>query len=156
MGTTLELHHDNPSTSDEEHEYWYCPKALAVYGNQNIFGKLALFSKGYIGQVYTDIIQSWFKLTHKFHFTSCNSSLLAVDLPTKSQIDGYTDNAAIMFDLEISCDAQMSNKIRLKSSTGAQMYDHKGGTIASQDLDKGDAITLRYYNGKYILTNWNW
>lgn len=155
-GTTLEVHHKNASTSDEEHEYWYCPKALAVYGNQNIFGKLALFSKGYIGQVYTDIIQSWFKLTHKFHFTSCNSSLLAVDLPTKSQIDGYTDNAAIMFDLEISCDVQMSNKIRLKSSTGAQMYNHKGETIASQDLDKGDAITLRYYNGKYILTNWNW
>lgn len=156
MGTTLEVHHKNPSTSDEEHEYRYCPKALAVYGNQNIFGKLALFSKGYIGQVYTDTIQLWFKLTHKFHFTSCNSSLLAVDLPTKSQIDGYTDNAAIMFDLEISCDVQMSNKIRLKSSTGAQMYNHKGGTIASQDLDKGDAITLRYYNGKYILTNWNW
>lgn len=156
MGTTLEVHHKNPSTSDEELEYWYCPKALAVYGNQNIFGKLALFSKGYIGQVYTDIIQVWFKLTHKFHFTSCNSSLLAVDLPTKSQIDGYTDNAAIMFDLEISCDAQMSNKIRLRSSTGAQMYNHKGGTIASQDLDNGDAITLRYYNGKYILTNWNW
>ena len=156
MGTTLEVHHKNPSTSDEELEYWYCPKALAVYGNQNIFGKLALFSKGYIGQVYTDIIQVWFKLTHKFHFTSCNSSSLAVDLPTKSQIDGYTDNAAIMFDLEISCDAQMSNKIRLRSSTGAQMYDHKGGTIASQDLDNGDAITLRYYNGKYILTNWNW
>lgn len=156
MGTTLEVHHKNPSTSDEELEYWYCPKALAVYGNQNIFGKLALFSKGYIGQVYTDIIQVWFKLTHKFHFTSCNSSSLAVDLPTKSQIDGYTDNAAIMFDLEISCDAQMSNKIRLRSSTGAQMYNHKGGTIASQDLDNGDAITLRYYNGKYILTNWNW
>lgn len=156
VGTTLEVHHKNPSTSDEEHEYWYCPKALAVYGNQNIFGKLALFSKGYIGQVYTDIIQVWFKLTHKFHFTSCNSSLLAVDLPTKSQIDGYTDNAAIMFDLEISCDAQMSNKIRLRSSTGAQMYNHNGGTIASRDLDKGDAITLRYYNGKYILTNWNW
>ena len=155
-GTTLEVHHKNPSTSDEELEYWYCPKALAVYGNQNIFGKLALFSKGYIGQVYTDIIQVWFKLTHKFHFTSCNSSSLAVDLPTKSQIDGYTDNAAIMFDLEISCDAQMSNKIRLRSSTGAQMYDHKGGTIASQDLDNGDAITLRYYNGKYIITNWNW
>ena len=156
MGTTLEVHHKNPSTSDEELEYWYCPKALAVYGNQNIFGKLALFSKGYIGQVYTDIIQVWFKLTHKFHFTSCNSSSLAVDLPTKSQIDGYTDNAAIMFDLEISCDAQMSNKIRLRSSTGAQMYDHKGGTIASQELDNGDAITLRYYNGKYILTNFNW
>ena len=156
MGTTLEVHHKNPSTSDEEQEYWYCPKALAVYGNQNIFGKLALFSKGYIGQVYTNIIQVWFKLTHKFHFTSCNSSLLAVDLPTKSQIDGYTNNAAIMFDLEISCDAQMSNKIRLRSSTGAQMYNHKGGTIVSQDLDKGDAITLRYYNGKYILTNWNW
>ena len=156
MGTTLEVHHKNPSTSDEELEYWYCPKALAVYGNQNIFGKLALFSKGYIGQVYTDIIQVWFKLTHKFHFTSCNSSSLAVDLPTKSQIDGYTDNAAIMFDLEISCDAQMSNKIRLRSSTGSQMYDHKGGTIASQELDNGDAITLRYYNGKYILTNFNW
>lgn len=155
-GTTLEVHHKNPSTSDEEHEYWYSPKALAVYGNQNIFGKLALFSKGYIGQVYTDIIQSWFKLTHKFHFTSCNSSLIAVDLPTKNQIDGYTDNAAIMFDLEISCDVQMSNKIRLKSSTGAQMYNHKGETIASQDLDKGNAITLRYHNGKYILTNWNW
>ena len=156
MGTTLEVHHKNPSTSDEELEYWYCPKALAVYGTQNIVGKLALFSQGYIGQVYTDIIQVWFKLTHKFHFTSCNSSSLAVDLPTKSQIDGYTDNAAIMFDLEISCDAQMSNKIRLRSSTGAQMYNHKGGTIASQDLDNGDAITLRYYNGKYILTNWNW
>ena len=42
MGTTVEIHRDGYS---ENNEVWYKPKALAVFGNQLINGKLAVFEK---------------------------------------------------------------------------------------------------------------
>jgi hypothetical protein len=136
---------------DDSLESWYRPRALDVRGNILNIGKTAMFSKGYAGQAYTDIITSWFVLTHKFHFTSCNSSSLAIDLPTKTQVDNATSNANVTFDLEIVCDRDMPNTIRVRSSTGAQIYNNDGGAHSYIDMAKGDILVLRYYNGGYMI-----
>lgn len=155
MGTTLELHHKYASTSDESLEHWYRPKALAVFGNQYNLGKIAMFEKGYIGQAYTDIIQTHIGITHKYLFTSTGTStFLGINLPTKSQIDSITGNVPVQFDLEIVCDRTMPNKIRIYSISGAYVYDNNGNVITSNesskngiDMAKGDVLRLRYYNG---------
>ena len=136
---------------DGSMESWYRPKALDVRGNIFGVGKQALFEKGYIGKAYTDIIRSYFQLTHKFHFTDNQSSLLSVDLPTKSNVDSAVSNANVMFDLEIVCDRDMPNSIRVRSSTGAQIYNNDGGAHSYIDMAKGDILVLRYYNGGYMI-----
>lgn len=153
-GTTLELHHKT-SNDGGVLESWYKPKALAVFGNQFNLGKVAMFEKGYIGQAYTDIIQTHIGITHKYLFTSTGTStFLGIALPTKAQIDAITGNVPVQFDIEIVCDRTMPNKIRVYSLAGAYVYDNNGNVITSTkdskngiDMAKGDVLRLRYYNG---------
>lgn len=150
MGTTLELHHKYANTSDEStYESWYRPKALAVFGNQYNLGKVAMFEKGYIGQAYTDIIETHIGITHNYLFTSTGTTTyLGINLPTKSKIDGITGNVPVQFDLEIVCDRTMPNKIKIYSKSGAFIYDNNGNAISGGiDMAKGDVLRLRYYNG---------
>ena len=116
-------------SGDGSMETWYTQRATDIRGNQFGIGKLALFEKGYIGQAYTDIISSYIGLTHKFHFTANTSSLLGVDLPNRTKINSLVSNAVVMFDLEIVCDRDMPNTIRVRSSTGAQIYNNDGGLL---------------------------
>lgn len=153
-GTTLELHHKT-SNDGGVLESWYKPKALAVFGNQFNLGKVAMFEKGYIGQAYTDIIQTHIGITHKYLFTSTGTStFVGIALPTKAQIDAITGNVPVQFDIEIVCDRTMPNKIRVYSLAGAYVYDNNGNVITSTkdskngiDMAKGDVLRLRYYNG---------
>ena len=150
MGTVLELHHKYAKTSDEStYESWYRPKALAVFGNQYNLGKVALFEKGYIGQAYTDIIETHIGITHKYLFTSTGTTTyLGVNLPTKSKIDTITGSVPVQFDIEIVCDRTMPNKIKVYSKSGAYIYDNNGNIIKDGiDMAKGDVLRLRYYNG---------
>jgi len=153
MGTTLEVHHKHKTTADEQNEYWYRPKSLAVFGNQFNVGKVAMFEKGYIGRVYNDIIELWIGQTHKYYFTSCTSRRMSVKLPTKTTVDKMTGNAAIQFDLEIVCDPFMSNIVVLTSQTGGQMYNQNGETVSTIDMAKGDSIMFRYYAGRWTIIN---
>lgn len=153
MGTALEVHHKHKTTADEQNEYWYRPKSLAVFGNQFNVGKVAMFEKGYIGRVYTDIIELWIGQTHKYYFTSCTSRRMSVKLPTKTTVDQMTGNAAIQFDLEIVCDPFMSNTVVLTSQTGGQMYNQNGETVSTIDMAKGDSIMFRYYAGRWTIIN---
>lgn len=153
MGTALEVHHKHKSTSDEQLESWYRPKALSVFGNQFNVGKVAMFEKGYIGQAYTDIIELWIGITHKYYFTANTTSRLTVRLPTKTMVDKLTSNAAIQFDLEIVCDPFMPNTVVLTSQTGGQMYNQNGGTVSTIDMAKGDSILFRYYAGRWTIIN---
>lgn len=152
-GTALEVHHEHRTTADEQTEYWYRPKSLAVFGNQFNVGKVAMFEKGYIGSVYNDIIELWIGQTHKYYFTSCPSKRISVKLPTKTRVDRITDNAAIQFDLEIVCDPFMSNTVVLTSQTGGQMYNQNGETVSTIDMAKGDSIMFRYYAGRWTIIN---
>lgn len=153
MGTTLELHHKNPSTSDANIEHWYHPKALGVYGNQYNIGKVAAFENGYIGQAYTDIIELWFAITQKFHFTANTTKYLNVKLPTLAQVNKQTDNVPTIFDIEIVCDRNMGNRIRVSPQSGCTLYNNDGNSISGIDMNRGDSLTLRYYNGGWMIVN---
>lgn len=153
MGTTLELHHNNPSTSDANIEHWYHPKALGVYGNQYNIGKVAAFENGYIGQAYTDIIELWFAITQKFHFTANTTKYLNVKLPTLAQVNKQTDNVPTIFDIEIVCDRNMGNRIRVSPQSGCTLYNNNGNSISGIDMERGDSLTLRYYNGGWMIVN---
>lgn len=152
MGTTLELHHNNPSTSDAI-EHWYHPKALGVYGNQYNIGKVAAFENGYIGQAYTDIIELWFAITQKFHFTANTTKYLNVKLPTLAQVNKQTNNVPTIFDIEIVCDRNMGNRIRVSPQSGCTLYNNDGKSISGLDMERGDSLTLRYYNGGWMVVN---
>lgn len=153
MGTTLELHHDNPSTSDANNEHWYHPKALGVYGNQYNIGKVATFENGYIGQAYTDIIELWFGITQKYHFTANTTKYLNVKLPTLAQVNKQTNNVPTIFDIEIVCDRNMENRIRVSPQSGCTLYNNDGNSISGIDMARGDSLTLRYYNGGWMIVN---
>lgn len=153
MGTTLELHHDNPSTSDANNEHWYHPKALGVYGNQYNIGKVAAFENGYIGQAYTDIIELWFGITQKYHFTANTTKYLNVKLPTLAQVNKQTNNVPTIFDIEIVCDRNMGNRIRVSPQSGCTLYNNDGKSISGIDMERGDSLTLRYYNGGWMVVN---
>lgn len=153
MGTTLELHHKNPSTSDANVEHWYQPKALGVYGNQYNIGKVAAFENGYIGQAYTDIIELWFAITQKFHFTANTTKYLNVKLPTLTQVNKQTNNVPTIFDIEIVCDRNMGNRIKVSSQSGCTLYNNDGKSISGIDMERGDSLTLRYYNGGWMIVN---
>ena len=178
MGTTLELHHDNPKTSDERNEWMYRPKALGVFGNQYNFGKTASFETGYIGEAYTNIIQLWFNVTQKYQFESNSTSRLAVRLPTKQAINDMCGNKPVIFDLEIVCGKDMANLISIMPDNGktTQLYrgSHplfskewtggfnsakleyqiakvNGKTVDSYDMVAGDSVRLRYCNGVFYI-----
>lgn len=153
MGTTLELHHNNPSTSDANIEHLYHPKALGVYGNQYNIGKVAAFENGYIGQAYTDIIELWFAITQKFHFTANTTKYLNVKLPTLAQVNKQTNNVPTIFDIEIVCDRNMGNRIRVSPQSGCTLYNNDGNSISGIDMERGDSLTLRYYNGGWMIVN---
>lgn len=153
MGTTLELHHKNPSTSDADIEYLYKPRALAVYGNQYNIGKVTAFETGYIGQVYTGIIESWFATTQKFHFTKNVASYVTVRLPTLAQVNKQTNNVPTIFDIEIVCDRNMENRIKVSPQTGCTLHNNDGNSIDGIDMERGDSLTLRYYNGGWMVVN---
>ena len=153
MGTTLELHHKNPSTSDANVEHWYHPKALGVYGNQYNIGKVAAFENGYIGQAYTDIIELWFGITQKYHFTANTTKYLNVKLPTLAQVNKQTNNVPTIFDIEIVCDRNMGNRIRVSPQSGCTLYNNDGKSISGIDMERGDSLTLRYYNGGWMVVN---
>ena len=151
IGTTLELYHKLPSTSDERYESWYHPKALYVNGNQMNVGKLAVFERGYIGTAYTDTIVLWIGITHKFLFTGTATSYIGVELPQKSVIDNLVNQNVVQFDIEIVCDRTMPNKICLYSKEGAYIYNNNGAQMGNIDMAKGDVIRLRYYNGGWNI-----
>ncbi len=180
-GTTLELHHDIPSGYERyEPLSGYRPKALDVYGNVFVKGKQALFERGYIGTAYSDTIQTWFSLTHKFQFESNSvtdaSKYLTLYLPSKTDIISLMSNDSVMFDLEIVCGSGLTNYISIQPDTNntttlfrprhlkvsygydfdlsTYTYTHSivsAGTVASYKMYAGDHLRLRYCNGVYYM-----
>jgi hypothetical protein len=69
-------------------------------------------------------------------------------------VDKLTENKTILFDLEIVCDRGMANRIAVKSQSGAQIYNSDGDAINNIDMERGDSLTLRYYNGGYMIANY--
>lgn len=138
-------------SGDGSLDHYLPQRAIEYVGNIYGIGKKCEYETGYIGEAGSDIITSHFNVTHRFHFTACKSSYMAVDLPTKDTIDKRVGGKEVIFNIEIVCDRDMPNRIKICSSAGAQIYNNDGSAIDGLDMMKGDALCLRYYNGGYHI-----
>ncbi len=158
MGTTLELHKKPTSTSEKDMEYWYEPKALSVSGNQRNIGKVAFFENGYIGQAYSDIIESWINVTHSFVFNAIGSSYLNVRLPKLSTVwNEIGASGTFLLQIQISW-LNNNNKIRIAGVDGGYLCDNNAerpnGGYGWIDMAKGDSLLLRAYRSDYYIVNY--
>lgn len=138
-------------SGDGSLDYFYPQRAFEYLGNVYGIGKHCDYFTGYIGEAYSDTLVLHFDTTNKFHFTRVGTGYLGMDLPTKTMIDKHAGGKDIFFNLEIVCDKDMWNKIKVKSRPGAQMYNNDGIAIDGIDMMRGDSLTLRYYNGAYHI-----
>ena len=155
MGTTVEIHRDGYS---ENNEVWYKPKALAVFGNQLINGKLAVFEKGYIGEAYSDSLENYIHLTHSYVFHSIGSSYREVRLPKLAPI--WNDLGGMRtFSLHIQITwLGNKNRIRLSGVNGGHLVDNNAnrpnGGYGWIDMAQGDSVILRAYASDYYLVQY--
>jgi hypothetical protein len=138
-------------SGDGSLDYFYPQRAFEYLGNVYGIGKHCHYFTGYIGEAYSDTLVLHFDTTNKFHFTRVGTGYLGMDLPTKTMIDKHAGGKDIFFNLEIVCDKEMWNKIKVKSRPGAQMYNNDGIAIDGIDMMRGDSLKLRYYNGAYHI-----
>lgn len=155
MGTTVEIHRDGYSENDE---VWYKPKALAVFGNQLINGKLAVFENGYIGEAYTDAIESHIYMTHSFMFTSIGSSYRNVRLPKLAPIwNEMGGNRTFLLHIQIGYLGN-GNRIKLSGVEGGYIIDNNanrpGGGYGYLDMARGDSLVLRAYGVDYHIVQY--
>ena len=140
-------------SGDGSLDYFYPQRAFEYLGNVYGVGKQCHYFTGYIGEAFSDTLVLHFDTTNKFHFTRVGTGYLGMDLPTKTMIDKHAGGKDIFLNLEIVCDRDMWNKIKVKSRPGAQMYNNDGIAIDGIDMMRGDSLTLRYYNGAYHILN---
>ena len=138
-------------SGDSSLDHIYPQRALEYLGNVYGVGKHCNYSTGYIGEAFSDTIVAHFDATHQFHFTSVGAPYLSVDLPTKEMIDKRTGGKSVIFNLDIVCDRNMWNKIKVNSRVGAQLFNNDGIAIEGVDMARGDALVLRYYDGGYHI-----
>lgn len=155
MGTTVEIHRDGYS---ENNEVWYKPKALAVFGNQLINGKLAVFENGYIGEAYTDAIESYIYMTHSFMFTSIGASYRNVRLPKLAPIwNEMGGNRTFLLHIQIGYLGN-NNRIKVSGVEGGYIIDNSanrpGGGYGYLDMARGDSLVLRAYGADYHIVQY--
>lgn len=140
-------------SGDGSLDYFYPQRAFEYLGNVYGIGKHCDYFTGYIGEAFSDTLVLHFDTTNKFHFTRVGTGYLGMELPTKTMIDKHAGGKDIFFNIEIVCDKEMWNKIKVKSRSGAQIYNNDGLAIDGIDMMRGDSLTLRYYNGAYHILN---
>lgn len=155
MGTTVEIHRDGYSENDET---WYKPKALAVFGNQLINGKLAVFENGYIGEAYTDAIETHIYLTHSFMFTSIGASYRNVRLPRLAPIwNSMGGNRTFLLHIQIGYLGN-GNRVKISGVEGGYIIDNNanrpGGGFGYLDMARGDSLVLRAYGADYHIVQY--
>lgn len=155
MGTTVEIHRDGYNSNEES---WYKPKALAVFGNQLINGKLAVFENGYIGEAYSDAIESYIYMTHSFMFTSIGASYRNVRLPKLAPIwNEMGGNRTFLLHIQIGYLGN-NNKIRVSGVDGGFIIDNNanrpGGGYGHLDMARGDSLVLRAYGADYHIVQY--
>lgn len=135
-------------------DYWYgTRRAWQNEGNVFSIGGHCHWDDSYIGQVYTDILESFVGTTNQFVFTSIPSSLLNVKLPTKEHVKKYS-NKDVSFLLHITIPTGVGNRIRISSQSGGQLYNNNGGAQDYLEMTSGDTLILRYYNGGWYQVSY--
>lgn len=127
-------------------DYWYLRRAWWNTGNVFSVGGHCHWDDTYVGQAYTDMLESMVGITNQYMFTSISASILTVRMPTKSHVTKYTSRP-VSFLLHITIPTGVGNRIRLTSQTNGQIYNNDGGAVSYIDMAAGDAIILRYHNG---------
>jgi hypothetical protein len=155
MGTAVEIHRNG---YNETNEVWYRPKALAVYGNQLINGKLAVFENGYIGEAFTNTIETHIYLTHSYMFTSISSSYRNVRLPKLAPIwNEMGGNRTFLLHIQIGYLGN-GNRIRLSGVEGGYIIDNNanrpGDGYGYLDMARGDSLVLRAYGADYHIVQY--
>lgn len=155
MGTTVEIHRDGYNSNEE---FWYKPKALAVFGNQLINGKLAVFENGYIGEAYSDAIESYIYMTHSFMFTSIGASYRNVRLPKLAPIwNEMGGNRTFLLHIQIGYLGN-NNRIKVSGVDGGFIIDNNanrpGGGYGYLDMAPGDSLVLRAYGADYHIVQY--
>ena len=150
-GVVLRLNHK--ATNDS----WYNPKALEVIGNQFNLGKFANFDTGYIGQAYTDVLETYIHNTHSFVFNNIASSYLNVRLPnieTLRKKIGANGSVAFLLYIQITWLGN-NNKIRLSGVKDGYLVDcnanRPNGGNGYWDMAQGDSIILRACGNDYYI-----
>ena len=139
---------------------WYVQRALDCDGNVYCIGQQAMFDDGYMGQAYTDIIETYVGVTHQFFFSSINTSHLNVRLPGRTAINKVVNNRNVSFLLYIQIGyLGNNNKIRVTGVSDGVLVDSNanranGGENGWYDMAQGDSMILRYCNGHYYTVQY--
>lgn len=133
----------------------YTQQAINYDGNIFGIGGKAEFDDTYIGTAYTDIVQLHFEKTHTFIFTEISLALLALELPSTSQIQRVVGNKDVTFEIRIIVAHNSGNRIRVRGVAGTPLLDNNcnyiNGDNGYLDMARGDTLIVRYCQSHYYL-----
>lgn len=145
----------------KESSSWYTQRAIQYDGNVFGTGRRAIFEDGYVGAAYTDIITINIANTHTYVFTSISSSLLAIDLPGRAQLEkscGISNGTFFELRIMITWDAAPANRwIRIRGCadgrllTGANVANSNLWANGCADITGGGMLRIRYMNSHYYF-----
>ncbi|MRJ09292.1 hypothetical protein EDL99_10540 [Ornithobacterium rhinotracheale] len=121
-------------------------------------GQKVLFSTGYIGRAYDNVVKDNYRQTHDFVFNQVNGNI-TITLPSTSDIkrnvavDSY--NELVSFELNFLVTKRATGRITIQGAPDAQMLNSDGGIIYGGNgylyLTRGDSVKVRYADGDYYL-----
>lgn len=154
-GTALYVSNTIPNETGRERRY--IRRAIFSRGDVYGIGRACFYHKGYIGAVSTDVIEVYFNITHKYHFTENDTSRLEVRLPTKEMIDQKLgEDAGTFFNLEIVADREMKANFFIFDRDEAPIIGWAGNRRRKPiEIGGGGVLALRYYNGAYTILHSN-
>lgn len=138
---------------------WYIQRAFEYDGNVFGIGRRAIFEDGYVGAAYTDIITSNIANTHTYVFTSISSTLVAINLPGRAQLEklGISNNTFFELRIMVTWEPGSNKWLRIKGCTDGRLL--MGVNVANAnlwgdgcaDISGGNMFRIRYMNSHYYL-----
>ncbi|WP_321020294.1 hypothetical protein [Bacteroides sp.] len=138
---------------------WYTQRAIQYDGNVFGIGRRAIFEDGYVGAAYTDIITSNIANTHTYVFTSISSTLLAIDLPGRAQLEkiGISNNTFFELRIMVTWEPGSNKWIRIRGCAdgrllmGVNVANYNLWSNGCADISGGNMFRIRYMNSHYYL-----
>lgn len=138
---------------------WYIQRAFEYDGNVFGIGRRAIFEDGYVGAAYTDTITSNIMNTHTFVFTSISSTLVAINLPGRAQLEklGISNNTFFELRIMVTWEPGSNKWLRIKGCADGRLL--MGVNVANvnlwgdgcADISGGNMFRIRYMNSHYYL-----
>ena len=143
----------------KEASSWYTQRAIQYDGNVFGIGRRAIFEDGYVGAAYTDIITSNIANTHTYVFTSISSTLVAINLPGRAQLEklGISNNTFFELRIMVTWEPGSNKWLRIKGCADGRLL--MGVNVANvnlwgdgcADISGGNMFRIRYMNSHYYL-----